>query len=179
MTLTVTLLHLLRARKTVESPAPHAALLIHGFATISFFVFMSATQAFLLLYVYNVPGRQVGMVTGQLALADELTGLAAMPFWGLASDRLGRRAVVGAGYAITAAALFAMPFGTSWSPDLVLCRMTFAFGTSALSSMLLALLADLTQPQGVPRISAAVGITSGLGAITAAVSYTHLRAHET
>ena len=153
---------------------PYLALQLHSFATISFFVFISATQAFLITSQYNVPLNRIGFVSGQLSLADEITSIFALAFWGIISDRIGRRTVLALGYAISALGLFTIPVGTNWDPDLVLTRIVFAIGTSALASILTAMLGDVVAPKGLPRASSMMGIMSGLGALCAAYGYLRL-----
>ncbi|KAH9249693.1 hypothetical protein BASA81_012489 [Batrachochytrium salamandrivorans] len=138
-----------------EAFLPYLAILIHSFVTISLFVFMSATTAFLILGPYNANPMQLGSIMGQLSVADEVLVL---------------------GYMVTTLSLFMLPMGQVWSPDLLLTRMLFAFGTSCLSSILAAMLADVVQPKGLPRATALAGIMSGVGALVAAYGYLGLGA---
>jgi MFS family permease len=118
--------------------APYIGLMIHSFVIISLFVFVSATQAFLLIYTYRINPATVGVKIGLLSIADEVTSIFMLAFWGAFSDRFGRLAVLILGYLITTLALFVIPLGTDWEVHLVLTRILFAIGTSALSGVLAA-----------------------------------------
>lgn len=153
---------------------PYVALLLHSFATISFFVFVSATQAFLMISQYRVPGISMGYVIGQIALADEIASIFFLGFWGVLSDRIGRKKVLVAGYAITALGLFTLPLGKQWTPHMVLTRIVFACGSSALASIMTAMLGEVVAPKGLPRASSMMGIMSGFGALVAAYGFLRL-----
>jgi len=155
---------------------PYIALQLHSFATISFFVFISATQAFLMISQYRVPGISMGFVIGQIGLADEIASIFFLGFWGVISDRIGRRKVLIAGYSLSALGLFTLPLGTSWETDMVATRIVFASGTSALASIMTAMLGEVVAPKGLPRASSMMGIMSGVGALVAAYGYLRLGA---
>lgn len=155
---------------------PYMAILVHSFVTISLFVFMSATSTFLILGTYGANPMQLGYILGQLSIADEVVSILSMVFWGGLSDRIGRHKVLVLGYMVTTLSLFMLPMGKVWSPDLLLTRMLFAFGTSCLSSILAAMIADVVQPKGLPRATALAGIMSGVGALVAAYGYLGLGA---
>lgn len=154
-----------------SSLLPYLAIQIHSFTTIALFVFLSATQSFLIIYTYNVNPRTIGYVMGQLSVADEVVSILSLVFWGGLSDRIGRHKVLMLGYAITTLSLFMLPLGVLWSPDLLLTRMLFAFGTSSMSAMMAAMIADVVQPKGLPRATAFAGIMSGVGALVAAFGF--------
>jgi MFS family permease len=124
--------------------------------------------------MFQVNPRELGFVLGSLAIADEVVSIIALAFWGTVSDRLGRQKVLVLGYAITSLSLFVIPIGNNWAPDLILTRNLFAIGSSALSSILAAMLADVVQPKGIPRAVALAGLMAGAGALIAAYGYLRL-----
>ena len=69
------------------------------------------------------------------------------------------------GYIVVAVSLVSLPHGTNALPDLLLIRLVFALGTSSLSSMLTAVLADYVYTETLGRASGILGVTSGAGAI--------------
>lgn len=98
--------------------------------SIAFLVFLNSAVSFV---VTDLLGQKdgVGDVVGTLGFADELVALVACPAWGLASDRVGVRAVAVTGYAIVGLALMLFVQARNVYPQLVLARVLFAVGASA------------------------------------------------
>ena len=113
----------------------------------------------------SVDPDELGVLTGLLTLTDEICSVVGLVFWGAFSDKYGRRLSLSLGYMIVSISLFSLPHGTKAIPDLLLIRLVFAFGTSSLSSMLTAVLADYVYTETLGRASGILGVTSGAGAI--------------
>jgi len=149
------------------STANLLVLQINSFATIALLVFLNSMQGFLLSQVYNVEADELGTVTANIGLVDEIWSLVTLGFWGVLSDRIGRRLVCILGYLHVAVGLVLMPNGGQVYPGLLLMRLIYAQGVSALTSMLTALLADYIHPDDLGKASGLMGIASGLGALFA------------
>ncbi|MEM8548850.1 MAG: MFS transporter, partial [Pseudomonadota bacterium] len=87
---------------------------------------------------------------------------------GSLSDRVGRRAVTGLGFACISVGI--MLYGVApnvWG--LLLARCVYAVGIAAVSTMLITLMADYAQNASRGRATGYLGIMNGLGAMTAAL----------
>ncbi|CAI7597692.1 unnamed protein product [Penicillium palitans] len=111
--------------------------------SIAFLVYINSSISFV---VTDLIGLQdgVGDSVGTLGFADELLALVACPLWGVLSDRIGVRHVCTAGYAIVALALVAFVQATNVYPQLLLGRLLFSIGGSAVSTMVTAVLPTVT-----------------------------------
>lgn len=156
--------------------------------SISFLVFLNASLSFLLTNLFLVPPSQLGSVVGTLGFVDELVAIVAAPTWGVLSDgRLGTRGVAVAGYLAISASLLSFVSLQSVYPGLVLGRMLFAAGAAAVTTMVSAILPEMTNappptlgeepietvlaaavispPAG--KLAGVVGVLSGVGALLA------------
>ncbi|KDO23967.1 hypothetical protein SPRG_10664 [Saprolegnia parasitica CBS 223.65] len=141
-------------------------VLASGFA-ICMYVFLNASQGFVLGSILNVSSKNLGNITGNLTFFDQCISLVMVYVWGILSDRVGRNFIYGAGFGFMGLALILYPYATGVSTDLVLYRFVFALGTAATSCMLTAVLADYSAEGGRGKLSGLVGLMSGLGAIFA------------
>ncbi|KAJ3021500.1 hypothetical protein HKX48_008357 [Thoreauomyces humboldtii] len=154
-----------------------AIYLVAAALGICFFVFLNSSQAFVLGQIVQVPSSTLGNASGSLTFYDELVSIFAVWIWGLLSDRVGRRIVYGAGFLIMAAGLAAFSFPSKLYPDLLLCRLLFAVGGAASSSMMTAVIADYAAEESRGRLSGMVGLVSGCGALIALFVLLRLPAH--
>ncbi|KAI8907611.1 major facilitator superfamily domain-containing protein [Powellomyces hirtus] len=134
---------------------------------ICFFVFINSSQGFVLGDIIRIPSSELGTASGSLTFYDELVSIVAVYLWGLASDRIGRRAVYGAGFFIMAIGLAGFTFPTKLYPDLLLVRLVFAVGGAASSAMMTGVLADYAAEESRGKVSGLVGLVSGCGALIA------------
>ncbi|TPX56524.1 hypothetical protein PhCBS80983_g04490 [Powellomyces hirtus] len=134
---------------------------------ICFFVFINSSQGFVLGDIIRIPSSELGTASGSLTFYDELVSIIAVYLWGLASDRIGRRAVYGAGFFIMAIGLAGFTFPTKLYPDLLLVRLVFAVGGAASSAMMTGVLADYAAEESRGKVSGLVGLVSGCGALIA------------
>ncbi|EQC33515.1 hypothetical protein SDRG_09022 [Saprolegnia diclina VS20] len=141
-------------------------VLASGFA-ICMYVFLNASQGFVLGSILNVSSKDLGNITGNLTFFDQCISLVMVYVWGVLSDRVGRNFIYGAGFGFMGLALILYPYATGVSTDLVFYRFVFALGTAATSCMLTAVLADYSAEGGRGKLSGLVGLMSGLGAIFA------------
>ncbi|KAH7329361.1 hypothetical protein B0I35DRAFT_473974 [Stachybotrys elegans] len=111
--------------------------------SIAFLVFLNSSVSFV---VTDLIGQKkgVGNVVGTLGFVDEIVVLVACPAWGLLSDRIGVRNVAVTGYTIIAASLAVFVQARNVYPELVLARIFFAVGASAVATMVTAIIPSLT-----------------------------------
>lgn len=172
------------------------ALLSSGFTSVCFLVFLNSSQVFVLSDLLAVPTDKIGTITGDLILADELLSLGAVFVWGACCDVMGIRWVAVVGNWLVGMSFVAYVEVKSVFPGLLLARLLFAVGASALVTCLSATLAALTaiprapdvesepllndneaedrrpaspipKPSNVARFSGVLGFTTGCGALFA------------
>ncbi|KAJ3249895.1 hypothetical protein HDU77_007289 [Chytriomyces hyalinus] len=137
---------------------------------IAQFVFVNAGSSILLVEILNVPNESLGDKTGTLSFADQIVSILSVWPWGVVSDRIGRRTVYAAGFALMGIALISSPFVPSYGA-LVGLRLVFALGGGAAVSMLAAVLADYASDAHRGKLAGLVGLASGLGALFALFVY--------
>lgn len=142
-------------------------MLLVSLMAICLLVFLNAMQGFLLTGVFGVETDELGTVSANLSLADEVWSIVTLAAWGIFSDRLGRRNIVMLGFLQISIASLIIPNGNQVFPGLLLARLLYAQGASALSSMISALLADYVHRDDLGKATGLVGLMSGLGALIA------------
>ncbi|KAF3391409.1 hypothetical protein F1880_007657 [Penicillium rolfsii] len=111
--------------------------------SIAFLVFINSSISFVVTDLIGLHDGK-GDAVGTLGFADELLALAACPLWGVLSDRIGVRYVCTIGYAVIAVALVLFVQATNVYPQLLLGRLLFSVGGSAVSTMVTAVLPTVT-----------------------------------
>ncbi|KAL1965995.1 hypothetical protein VTN77DRAFT_4935 [Rasamsonia byssochlamydoides] len=122
--------------------------------SIAFLVFLNSSVSFVVTDLIGLHHGE-GDAVGTLGFADELLALVACPTWGLLSDKIGVRYVCTAGYAIIALALVLFVQAKNVYPQLLLGRLLFSLGGSAVSTMVTAVLPAVTgeeSSQTQPRL---------------------------
>lgn len=130
-------------------------------------VYLSIVQPFVLRLFLKVTTNP-GNITGELALYDEIIAVPATLFWGVLSDRIGRRPVYSFGFLFIGAALMLYSLVTNIYPQMLLCRLLFSLGTAAATCMMTGTLGDVAG--GIherARVAAIVGQFAGFGALIA------------
>ncbi|KAJ3223502.1 hypothetical protein HK099_001033 [Clydaea vesicula] len=141
---------------------------------ICLFVFLNATQGFVLSQIVKVPSSELGYTSGSLSFYDEIFSLFLVAFWGIISDFFGRRLVYALGFFFMSVGIFTFTFAQNVYPQLLIFRLVFALGGAATSSMLTAVLADQVQDESKGKLSGVVGLFSGLGALIALFGFLRL-----
>lgn len=157
-------------------------LMVASMMAIASLVFLNAMQAYVLVDLLGWDRSRLGQTGGTFALADELVAIPMVAVWGLISDRIGRRIVFGVGMLIIAGSLAAYPYAGCVYPSsigsvvssLLLLRLIFAVGASAATAMLTALIGDYASENGRGRLAGLVGMSTGLGALFAALCLSRL-----
>ncbi|PLB50672.1 MFS general substrate transporter [Aspergillus steynii IBT 23096] len=111
--------------------------------SIAFLVFINSSVSFVVTDLIGLHEGE-GDAVGTLGFADELLALAACPLWGVLSDRIGVRNVCVAGYGVVALALALFVQAKNVYPQLLLGRLLFSVGGSAVSTMVTAVLPVVT-----------------------------------
>ncbi|KAB8266276.1 MFS transporter [Aspergillus pseudonomiae] len=111
--------------------------------SIAFLVYINSSISFVVTELIGLHDGE-GDAVGTLGFADELLALVACPLWGVLSDRIGVRHVCVAGYSIIAVALVVLVQATNVYPQLLLGRLLFSIGGSAVSTMVTAVLPTVT-----------------------------------
>ncbi|KAB8238469.1 MFS general substrate transporter [Aspergillus alliaceus] len=111
--------------------------------SIAFLVYINSSISFVVTELIGLHDGE-GDAVGTLGFADELLALAACPLWGVLSDRIGVRHVCVAGYSIIAVALVVLVQAKNVYPQLLLGRLLFSIGGSAVSTMVTAVLPTVT-----------------------------------
>ncbi|TGZ79917.1 MFS general substrate transporter [Ascodesmis nigricans] len=165
--------------------ALHAAtyLLALPLTSIALLVFLNSSLSFLLTNLFHIPPSRLGSIVGTLGFVDELVAVVAAPVWGLISDtRVGTRGVSVAGYIAIAISLLLFVELQTVYPGLVIARIVFSIGAAAVTTMVTAILPEMTKPtttiqeqendgtlgrKVTGRIAGMVGMLSGVGALFA------------
>jgi MFS family permease len=155
------------------SPKNLATFYAAAFLTIMLAVAFAALQPYLLNTFLHLPVREHGNASGKIGSAAEVVLLLTLGFWGILSDRLGRRAVYALGFLVMAAGFVATGYVSSLS-ELVGARGFYAIGISATTAMLSTIIADYVVNEDRGKATAVMGIMNGFGAMTAALGIARL-----
>jgi MFS family permease len=164
----------------------HAAtyLLAVPLFSIAFLVFLNSSLSFLLTNRFHVPSKNLGNIVGTLGFIDELVAVVAAPLWGVISDgRIGTRGVSSIGYLAIALSLVLFVELKTVYPGLIFGRILFSLGAAAVTTMVSAILPEMTHPPvdedeedtAVPvakppatgQLAGLVGLFTGFGALLA------------
>ncbi|UZJ51422.1 hypothetical protein CBS101457_000742 [Exobasidium rhododendri] len=130
------------------------SFLLHATSSILFLVFLNATQPFLISQLGET--RKQGSLSGTLVFSDELLSMFLVLFWGSLADVVGTKVVAVTGYCFVAIALLTYTLAQSPWPDLLFCRLVFAVGGSAVTSMLSGILNSYSAPLDVTPVGEGV-----------------------
>ena len=137
----------------------YAAIFSTGLMT-----FMNFAQPFVLTELLKVPLGEQGRVSGNLGFVSELVIIACVAAAGALSDRVGRRPIYAAGFAIMAAAYVLYPFAGTVG-ELMGLRCVFAVGAAGVTAMLGTVISDYPVDADRGRATGMMGIMNGLGVL--------------
>jgi len=151
--------------------------------SIAFLVFLNSSLSFLLTHLFHVSAKKLGTIVGTLGFVDEIVAIFAAPVWGLISDgRVGTRGVASMGYLAIAVSLILAVELKSVYPGLIIGRIVFSLGAAAVTTMVSAILPEMTNPPSLSdseaaeleakpaptgRLAGLVGMLTGFGALLA------------
>eukprot|EP01128_Nolandella_sp_AFSM9_P001291 TRINITY_DN1139_c1_g1_i1.p1 TRINITY_DN1139_c1_g1~~TRINITY_DN1139_c1_g1_i1.p1 ORF type:complete len:509 (+),score=79.31 TRINITY_DN1139_c1_g1_i1:154-1680(+) len=144
----------------------YLTFLYASWLTITAVVFINASMPFLLTNFLKIPQDSQGTVTGNAILTHEVTIILTSSLWGMMSDKVGRRIIYVIGLVLVSLGIFMHSYITEVY-ILILVRILFALGSAASLGMLTALLADYPTNNGRGKSGGMMGLTAGLGALTA------------
>ena len=125
------------------------AFLVHCSCSILFLVYLNSSQPFVihqLSHDHHDAPQRAGSLSGTLIFWDELLSAALALFWGATADIFGFHTVAATGYIFIALGLVAFTVPSSPWPGLLVARLIFAVGGSAVTAMLSGVLADFSSP---------------------------------
>ncbi|MEH6591689.1 MAG: MFS transporter [Halioglobus sp.] len=144
------------------------AFYLSCYAAIMLATFVPQTQPFLLSEVLKIEASRQGVVSGNLNFWGEIVIILTVGIWGSLSDKLGRRAVTCAGFAIIAGGIFLYGLAQNLT-DLLIARCIYSTGIAAISTMIITLMADYSANASRGKATGLLGVMNGLGAMTAAL----------
>ncbi len=98
-------------------------------------------QPYILSVVLDIPRSEQGTLSGSLAFMQEIIAIVLVSFFGVLSDRIGRRPVMVFGTMVVALGFALFPYASSIN-ELFFYRSVFAVGAAALSSVLAIIVND-------------------------------------
>jgi len=134
------------------------------FIGIMLTTFIPQMQPYLLTEALGVPQAEHGAISGSLSLWGEVAIVVAVLFWGPLSDKIGRRPVMTAAFALSAASLLLYPRVDSYA-GLLVARIVFAVGIAAYSCMAITLIADYAQQDSRGKATGLHSLANALGAL--------------
>jgi MFS family permease len=112
-----------------------ATLLFGSFFGIAMMGFVNACQPYLFNEVLNIPLDEQGPLAGNLTFVSEIVVIASIGFFGAFSDKVGRKPIWGAAFAVLALGYFLYPLADTPN-ELMAFRMLFALGLAGNTAML-------------------------------------------
>ncbi len=139
-------------------------LMLACFISIGFLSFVNIGQAYVLNANLGLAGDEQGALSGNLAAFSEFVVLLLVGWFGVLSDRIGRRPIVVAGVLIMAAAYVIYPL-TSQAWQLFFMRGTYAVGIAAMIGMMGTLIQDYPDEMSRGKMLALTGFFNGIGVV--------------
>lgn len=149
------------------------AYLFAAFVSIGLFTYLTALSPYVFRINLAIPESEQGRLSGQLQFWQEIVLLAVIGGCGALSDRVGRRTVYVAGFAVLALAYALYPFAGS-TASLMAYRLVFALGVAATSAMLATIAGDYPLERARGRFVGTSFFLNGLGSVLFFVGLTRL-----
>ena len=138
--------------------------LFASFVTIGLFTYLTLLTPFLLNVNLGLAEESQGQASGLLQFSQEIIILLCIGWWGAMSDRVGRRIVFIAGFAILGVAYALYAFAGSLT-ELVAYRLIYGVGLAATSAMLATVLADYPAERSRGTLIGISFLMNGLGSV--------------
>ena len=119
-------------------------------------------QPYILSVVLEIPRSEQGTVSGSLAFMQEIIAIILVSFFGILSDRIGRRPVMVFGTIVVALGFALFPYAESIN-ELYIYRSVFAIGAAALSSILAIIVNDYPTEQSRGKFVSLHSVLNALG----------------
>ncbi|WOX05908.1 MFS transporter [Microbulbifer pacificus] len=131
---------------------------------IMFASFIPQSQPFLLTEFLNIPQERHGMVSGLLNFWAEIAIIIAVAIFGPLSDRFGRRPITGIGFLLMSAGIALYPHASNLG-ELLIIRLIYAVGLAAVTTTIVALVADYVRDESRGLATGLQGVMNGVGAM--------------
>ena len=131
--------------------------------SIALFTYLMSLTPYILTVNLGIPAAEQGRVIGNLATLQEIVIILCISWWGVLSDRVGRRAVYILGFVLMGMAYTIYSYATSL-PQLFAFRIVFALAIAATTTNLAAILADYPTDQTRGKMTGIAFFLNGLGA---------------
>jgi MFS family permease len=133
-----------------------------SFIAIGLLTGMSFLQAFILQEHLGIPRSQQGSITGLLGLTSEAVAIPLTAYFGILSDRIGRRPIFIFATTVIGVAYALYPFATSVT-QLIIYRMIFAVGAASMGAVLATIGADYPAEHSRAKFIGFSNIMNSLG----------------
>jgi MFS family permease len=138
-------------------------LLYAAFFTIGLVTFTGVATPYVLTAILKIPQDQQGAISGDLVFWNELVAIFCFGPVGVLADRIGRKPIFVAGFAIMATAMILYPLAASIT-QLTLYRIWLAVGMVTVTGVLATVVSDYPQETTRGKLVALTGFMNGLGA---------------
>jgi MFS family permease len=138
--------------------------LFAAFISIGVYTYLVTLTPFVFNVNLGLPEADQGTVSGDLQFYQEIVLLFTLGFWGVLSDRIGRRLVYVIGFLIMFLAYGIYAFATT-PQELIAYRLVFALGIASTTTCLAAILADYADEKSRGKLTGIAFFLNGLGAI--------------
>ena len=138
-------------------------LLYGGFVSIALIVFVNIGQPYVLLENLKIANAE-GTITGSLAVAAEITALLTVGYFGVLSDRFGRKPLIAFGALVMGIAYALLPLAAGIL-FLFFVRILLAVGTTAETNTITTIIHDYAAEKARGKVLAIVGMLMGIGTV--------------
>ncbi len=119
-------------------------------------------QPYILSVVLEIPRSEQGTISGSLAFMQEIIAIISVSFFGVLSDRIGRRPVMVFGTMVVALGFALFPYASNIN-ELFIFRSVFAIGAAALSSVLAIIVNDYPTEKSRGKFVSLHSVLNALG----------------
>ena len=119
-------------------------------------------QPYILSVVLDIPRSEQGTISGSLAFMQEIIAILSVSFFGVLSDRIGRRPVMVFGTMVVALGFALFPYASNIN-ELFIFRSVFAVGAAALSSVLAIIVNDYPTEKSRGKFVSLHSVLNALG----------------
>jgi len=144
-----------------------------AFMTVGLAVSVNTLQPFFFSTYLDVTAVEQGSIAGTTVVVGELVMIPGFIFWGVVSDRIGRRNVYCLGFLLEGLGFFMFPLASSQG-GLYAARAVWASGAAAATGMLATVLGDYVVDQDRGKATGIMGAMNGIGAAIGAVMLSKL-----
>ena len=123
---------------------------------------MNFIQGYILTENLAIPRANQGTISGDLAFVQEIIAILFVAFFGILTDRIGRRSVMVFGTVVSAAGFALYPYATSID-ELFAYRALFALGAAAISSSIAVIVNDYPKEQSRGKFISIHSVLNALG----------------